>query len=70
MFYFVMSSTPVISKEVKLKRILKVFVMTSPILRVILVIASYYIDLLCNTLKNHPVEQEQKKVLGVEDSKP
>ncbi|KUK76668.1 MAG: hypothetical protein XD93_0783 [candidate division WS6 bacterium 34_10] len=70
-----MSSNPFLSKEVKLKRVRKGFVIALPVVIMIFVIGNHYINLIDDTLRNHyvgenqnqdnPVEEvEENKVLG------
>lgn len=70
MYDFTMSNNPFLSKEVKLKRVWKGFVISFSVLVMVLVIGDYYVNLIDSTLRSHYVEQEQKEVLGAKDSEP
>lgn len=66
-YIITMSSSPFLSKEVKLKRVLKGLAVFSPVMIMILVIGNYYVNLIDNALRNHYVPVKQEKVLGVEE---
>ena len=82
-YIITMSTNPFLSKEVKLKRVRKGFVIAFPVVVMIFVISNYYINLIDDTLKNDnirikeeitiEVEEEDKKqeiVLGTVEEKP
>lgn len=65
-----MSSNPFISTEVNLKRVGKGVAIFLPCLIMMLVVGSYYSDLIDSTLRNYYIGDSQEKVLGVEESEP
>jgi hypothetical protein len=60
-----MSNNPLISKDISLKRIGKGILITLPIIIMIFVIGSYYINIIDTSLREHYVGE---KVLGIEKS--
>jgi hypothetical protein len=62
-----MSSNPFLSKDVKLKRVLKGFAIILPVTIMIFVIGGYYINLIDDTLREHYLGEKQEKVLGFKE---
>lgn len=63
-----MSSNPFISKEVNLKRVGKGVAIFLPCLIMMLVVGTYYFNLIDSYLRSHYVGERQENVLGIEKS--
>lgn len=61
-----MSSNPFLSKEVKLKRVWKGFVIAFPVVIMIFVLGNYYVNLINDTVRNDYIQEKEDVTIEVE----